>query len=272
MPKHARTGSVVLALLASAVVFACTQNATPPPKPNVMGSTTPYVPPPSSSATPTTAAGCEDLGTISNMSLTAYIGGITEAAAFALPNRPETTKVAAVGETSSMVGQPVVLGSGAEANFATCSHCLVLAIGCTTDCSSAAWFFARSGTVTFSSVATSEAAPSASFQGDFENVDLEQVSVNGNTYTSTPVPGGACLHIDSFTFSAKPGGEGTGVGVGSSSGNVGVSSSASSTSGAAGASGGAGCSGACQNTADPGNGSDSSGVSDPSDVKSDPFN
>ncbi len=164
----------------------------------------------------------------------------SEQTSFTLPNRPVATKVkvVGVGEASDLVGSGAVLGASVNGSYATCTHCLVVAIGCSaTSCAGAALFFPRAGTGTFSAVGQRRGQP---FAGKFTDVVLEQVTIDPETLASAPVPNGACMHVATLTFGAmlEGGGDpvdagpflegGAGTGDGGSDGGGGGHSSTSS--------------------------------------------
>ncbi len=83
------------------------------------------------------------------------------------------------------------LSSGADANFATCAHCL-LVFEDVSGSGAATTFFQQSGTLTLASITS---PPNGVVAGALTNAKLVEVTVDPNTYESTPVPGGACLFI-----------------------------------------------------------------------------
>ena len=119
-----------------------------------------------------------------------------------LSGRPVLSKIRVIasGDSSALVGRSAVLGAGTNVSFATCSHCLLVAVGCSPGCASAALFYPRSGTATFTALASQ---PGQTFQGTFDNVELEQVVIDPVSLVSTPVPGGACFRIRNMTFTAS---------------------------------------------------------------------
>jgi hypothetical protein len=154
------------------------------------------------------SANCERLG---NLAASSLPGSLDTAASpdvqftgFSLPNRPARTKVKvlAVGSQSTLQGRAAVLGADANGSWRTCTHCVLIAIGCPTDtdCSGAAFFYPRRGTATLNAVATSLGQP---YEGTLSDVELEQVSIDPVTLASVPVPNGACIHISNLTFAAR---------------------------------------------------------------------
>jgi hypothetical protein len=222
---------VVLTVTGAGGLLACTEKSGTDPT-----ETTPAAPaqPQTSNgdavATPQNPARCEELGALSATSLTGTfdVSGSpeVETTSFTLPNRPAATKVkvVAIGAPTELVGKGAVLGAGVNASYGTCSHCLVVAIGCTaTSCAGATLFFPRKGTATFTALAESTGQP---FSGTFTDVELEQVTVDAATFASSPVVNGACMHVTSLTFgstlsNAQPdvdGGGGGGTSASSSGG------------------------------------------------------
>lgn len=169
-------------------------------------------------------AACEDFGSLSGTSLEARSSGTTAATSMAVANRPSFTKLAvsAYGSASSLSGRSVSLGTAENANLATCTHCIAIAIGCTeTSCKDAAWFYPRSGNATFTNVGYEDGNL---FEGTFDDVILEQVKVDFDTLTTTPVGGGACVRVPSLAFSAsvvRTSADGGGVGLTDSDGGGG---------------------------------------------------
>ncbi len=179
-----------------------TTAAAPVAAPTAQAQVDPTTPAPAPSAT---GPACEELGTLVGTSLVANVVDPTlRSVTVPLANQtsPSRVGVVGVGLASDLVGKTVALGAGVNNNYATCDHCLVVAIGCGTDCSSAAWFYPRSGTGTFTNVASN---PGEKFAGTFSDVVLEAVTVDANTSASTPIPGGTCVHITKMTFDATAG-------------------------------------------------------------------
>lgn len=196
----------LLPSLAVVASIACTTSEPPdeiistPGAPAPRGAE-PAAPPPAPG--PSSSGGCEDFGALSAGALVAVLDPSAPAqmASFSVSGRPVATsvRVIAYGEASALVGKPSVLGAGENANLATCTHCVLVGIGCAPDCSAATWFYPRKGMATLTAVASQAGQP---FQGSLEDVELEQVTVDPSTLTSTPVAGGACIRIPSLTFSA----------------------------------------------------------------------
>jgi hypothetical protein len=242
--------SFVLAVAAFGAVgvLACTQ-ASPapdetPPGPATAGPQVTQTGEGSVGATKTGST-CEELGTLTATSLTGQLDQAstpdTQFTSFTLPNRPVTSKlkVLAVGGASDLVGKTAVLGADVNKSWASCTHCVIIAIGCTTetDCSNAAFFFPRRGTGTFTALAGESGQP---FVGSLDDVELEQVTIDPKTLASAPVLNGACMHVSKLSFSstmtstsaADPdSGTSTSTSGGGSSGTSGGSSGTSGTSG-----------------------------------------
>ncbi len=91
----------------------------------------------------------------------------------------------------------VDLSAGDDASYATCSTCVLYRedFG---DEGPARTFFQQSGTANLG--ATSFPAPT----GDLTDVKLVEVTIDPDTFASTPVPGGACYHIASAPFAFEP--------------------------------------------------------------------
>jgi hypothetical protein len=88
------------------------------------------------------------------------------------------------------------LGTGNDANFKTCDHCVVVWQDVTQD-TVGKTFFQQSGELTM----TVNGSPmTGKVKGSLKNVKLIEVTVDANDYTSTPVANGACLEIDTLDF------------------------------------------------------------------------
>ncbi len=162
-----------------------------------------------------TGGACEELGSLVGSALSATVSKNVESTSFPLVNRPTPSrlKVIAVGDPTT-ISPSAVLGVDKNSNYDSCTHCLVIAMGCgSADCKDGAWFFPRSGTANLLSTAGS------SFHGSFKDVTLEEVRIDAQSLKSTPVPNGACLHVAELTFDATA--------IGSASSSSGGSSSSS---------------------------------------------
>jgi hypothetical protein len=213
--SRARKASVLYASVLGVSVLAACAGSSSPPDEIVITPGTPAAQGdpggPAVAAPPTT--GCEDFGALSGTSLTAITDTSgtepLEQTTFSVAGRPVATKVRVVasGDPTTLVGRTAVLGADVNVSFSTCTHCLLVAVGCTgSDCSSAALFFPRAGSATLTSVGE---GPGQTFSGTFDNVELEQVTIDPVTLLSSPVPGGACIKIPTLAFSAQtPGGDG----------------------------------------------------------------
>jgi len=229
------------------VLGACTKDAERPDLPATLGNPNPAEVTGKDGVSHSSLQSCEDFGALSGSSAAIkLIGASLASASFNALDRPQATKltILASGDPAQLVGKTTAVGTGGNANFATCTHCFVVAIGCAgSDCSRAALFYPRSGSATFAAVAN---AAGQTFEGTLENAELVQVTIDTQTQASTAVPGGACIKVPTLAFrgtaalapvggtsGAPPGGgtSGTNVGTGSSSSTSSTSStSASSTS------------------------------------------
>jgi hypothetical protein len=164
-------------------------------------------------------SGCAELGNLSATNLTASYDTSSRWFTGAVPGRPSLTEltVLAVGTPTNLQGNIVALGTGLNANYATCTHCMIVLAGCTaTDCNGAKKFFAELGSAYFNQVSSGPGEP---FAGQFANVTLREVTLDAS-YTSTDVPNGACLHLSSFAFSALTSASATDGGDSSDGGNT----------------------------------------------------
>jgi hypothetical protein len=99
---------------------------------------------------------------------------------------PADLQIELYGAQDAGLTQP--LGSGVNANYQSCGQCL----RATFDGKS---FFQSDGFM----VLDSDPAVSNAIQGRVQSAQLVEVTID-DTFLSTPVPGGACLTIDSWTF------------------------------------------------------------------------
>lgn len=90
------------------------------------------------------------------------------------------------------------LASGIDANYGTCARCLLLFQDPTTFNRQ---FFQQSGTLAID--ATSNQL-NGTIHATITDVTLIEVTINSGSYTSTPVPNGACLHIAEATIDIEP--------------------------------------------------------------------
>jgi hypothetical protein len=145
---------------------------------------------------------CEELGALTATGVAALYDVDSRWFRGGLSGRPVATDlaVAAMGSASSLQGALVTLGAGVNANYATCTHCLRVQLGCTaTDCAGASNYFAKSGSALFNQVSS---GPSQVFAGQFVDVTLRPVTIDPKTFVSTEIAG-PCFHLTSFTFSSK---------------------------------------------------------------------
>ncbi len=142
---------------------------------------------------------CEELGALEADGVAAAMDEVEQWFWGGLASRPGT-RVGVIGTNTAAVGVPTTLGVGAQSDWATCTHCLAVVVGCNgADCSTGTWFVASGGTARFDAVAT---RPGEAFTSQFDDVILEQVAVDPKTHHSTVVPNGGCFHVTSASFSA----------------------------------------------------------------------
>lgn len=216
------------------LVAACTQDAQRPDLPPVLGNPNPVEVTGTSGVAHSSLQSCEDFGALSGTTASVrLIANALQSASFNAENRPQTTRltVLASGDPKVLAGTSAAVGAGDNANFATCTHCFVVAIGCTgSDCSRAALFYPRAGTAKFSTVAS---AAGETFGGTLENAELVQVTIDTQTQRSTPVAGGACIKVPTLDFRgtapAAAGDPSSGLTSSSSSSSSSTSSTASSS-------------------------------------------
>ncbi len=88
------------------------------------------------------------------------------------------------------------LSMGGDSNYSTCSRCVLLAVDPSTP---GKIFFQQSGSL---EIDTGSDQLNGVFTGTLTNATLIEVTIDSNNnFTSTPVPGGACVHIASATLS-----------------------------------------------------------------------
>jgi len=219
-----RTARLWLGALSGVIVWcgvvACGQEPTdeaPPialtPDPAATPAATPQEP-----TGPRSNAPCESFGNLTGTAVASRLDEGTQTFLLPLSNRPVTTRLGVIALTDkSLEGKAAILGAGQNLNYATCTHCMVVAIGCTPEsCEHAAWFLARSGTATFEKIASKPKEP---FRGHFDDVTLEQVRIDFATLVSTPVVGGACITVPSLTFDSIAQGD-TGTEIGKTDGGA----------------------------------------------------
>jgi hypothetical protein len=206
------SGALTLALLAAAlvsttVVAGCAKDdeAAPPasdlpaPAPITRQGAEDTAP----TATPANAAGCEALGTLVGNGLEASLDSATRrSVAVPLVSRPTATRVSVqgVGLSAELSGKTIALGVAANTGNDTCTHCLLIVVGCTGgDCSAATYYFPRSGTATFTAVASAAGQP---FGGRFRDVILEHVTIDPVSGATRAVGDGRCLYVKDLAFDA----------------------------------------------------------------------
>jgi uncharacterized membrane protein YgcG len=251
----ASASALTLVLLATLVVDGCAKDGeTAPPARGV------FAPAPAGrqqgaedtapTATPANAAGCETLGTLVGNGLEASLDSATRrSVAVPLVSRPTATRVAVqgVGASADLSGKTIALGVAANVANDTCTHCLLISVGCAgDDCSNAEYYFPRSGTATFTAVASAAGQP---FGGRFSDVILEHVTIDHATGATRAAGDARCLYVKDLAFDALVPAEGTitppddggsGGGGGSTDEDGGSSTSSSSGGGGTGKGGGGG--------------------------------
>lgn len=220
----------------------------------------------SPTATPANPDGCEALGTLVGSGLEASLASATRrSVAVPLVSRPTTTRVSVqgVGASADLSGKTIALGVAANVGNETCTHCLLIAVGCSADdCSNATYYFPRSGTATFTAVASSEGQP---FGGRFRDVILDHVTIDPATSASHAAGDGRCLYVKDLAFDAvvpqvapvPPTPSDAGGGGGDPGVDAGSTTSSSSSGGVGTSSGGGGTEPDVQE--EPGGGDESSG-------------
>lgn len=153
--------------------------------------------------TPANPAGCEALGTLVGNGLEASLDSATRrSVAVPLVSRPTATRVSVqgVGAPADLSGKTIALGVAANVGNDTCTHCLLITVGCAgDDCSGATYYFPRSGTATFTAVASAAGQP---FGGRFSDVILDHVIIDPATRASRAAGDGRCLYVKELAFDA----------------------------------------------------------------------
>ncbi len=83
----------------------------------------------------------------------------------------------------------------AGSNYADCSLCLLVLAGCSEDYSCDTTFFADEGNLRIDAMA----GPEQPFAATFSGVVFREVSIDSETFESTPVAGGATWCVDGYT-------------------------------------------------------------------------
>jgi len=91
------------------------------------------------------------------------------------------------------------LSMGADANYATCVHCVLLYQDVPMMGAANKLFFQESGTM----AVTAFGANPNMCAGSLTNVKVIEVTIDPVTFTSTPVPGGACYTIASAMWDTQ---------------------------------------------------------------------
>jgi hypothetical protein len=185
------------------------------------------------------AAVCEDLGALAASALTANVDASGDWFTMPLAGRPVPTyiSVGAYGDPANLLGQSATLGAGVNDNYQTCTHCILIAVGCASpnDCSAARRFYATSGSAKFTALA---GPTNDTFTGTFSSVVLTEVTIDTTTYRSTAVAAGGCLRVSSFDFRATVNAQSVITDAGGSSHDGGTSDGSSSSKGGGGGGGG----------------------------------
>ena len=104
---------------------------------------------------------------------------------------------------SATFGGPTSPGTytlSASDNYADCGLCVLYQTNCNLDSGSCEKvYFARGGSVTFSTLPPGQAD---SISGTITGLELEEVTINADTFVSTPVAGGSGICMDTVSFSA----------------------------------------------------------------------
>lgn len=208
MPSSLRVPSALaVALLATIIGEGCAKDEeTAPPARGV------FAPAPrgrqqGAEETPSPAsanpAGCEALGMLVGNGLEASLDSATRrSVAVPLVSRPVATRIAVqgVGASGELSGKSTALGVAANVGNDTCTHCLVIAVGCAgDDCSGATYYFPRAGIATFTAVASAAGQP---FGGRFSDVILDHVTIDPTTGATRAVGDGRCLYVKDLAFDA----------------------------------------------------------------------
>lgn len=101
-----------------------------------------------------------------------------------------------------LVGDPeltglIDLGAGVQANYSTCTACVTVDEDVDDSGESARTYFQAAGTVDLGQTMLLPIA------GSFSNVTLVEVTIDPDTWVSTPVADGACLLIESQSFDVE---------------------------------------------------------------------
>ena len=111
------------------------------------------------------------------------------------PSEQVVPKIAATADGGCYVAW-FDLASGNNASFATCDQC-VLVTQDVSGTTASKYFYQSAGSIQVNKPPIS----SGGISGSLSNVTLVEVTIDSN-YVSTPVPGGACLHVSSASFDA----------------------------------------------------------------------
>jgi len=89
------------------------------------------------------------------------------------------------------------LAAGMDNNYGTCSRCIRVF----EDSDTGRMFFQQSGTLVIDPASTQL---DGTINATLTNVTMIEVTIAPMTYTSTPVPNGACVHVASATIAVAP--------------------------------------------------------------------
>lgn len=88
------------------------------------------------------------------------------------------------------------LGAGTDANYRTCSRCVLVAQDSNGTDAPAAVFFQASGSLTATDSGHTTGSPNVTLA----DVTLVEVTIDRTSFESTPVPAGRCLHLAASTL------------------------------------------------------------------------
>jgi hypothetical protein len=103
-----------------------------------------------------------------------------------------------------LFGGPAPLATGTfdlskspDNNFSACRHCVAVRQDLGADGTPQKWYFQAAGRLALDSV---EDPPTPRSAGTMRDLKLVEVTIDPQTYISTPVPGGACLLVDTASW------------------------------------------------------------------------
>jgi hypothetical protein len=94
-------------------------------------------------------------------------------------------------------GTFAIAATAAERNYETCGTCVLVRTNCSTS-SCEKYFFATGGSMTI----TTWGSIGGTFAGSLTGVNLEEVTINPDTFHSDPVAGGETWCLPSYSFNA----------------------------------------------------------------------